>query len=129
MGLFIQNPPTLVKEWTLNLAQAAATYDVTTATGDLYIDNFTIYVATAGATFTSVAIQTNDTNIFAFLTALEGAVANITEGKTLVSASTGKPTRLTSGKKIQFTMVGTTGTGSLRLVVKYMPITAGAALS
>ena len=59
------------KERTVNIAQAANTYDITTATGDVMIERFYVYVATAGATMTSVSIQTNDTTPFVLLSAVE----------------------------------------------------------
>lgn len=115
------------KTFTANLAQAAATYDLATcnATGGVVIHDIQIYVATAGATLTSVAIQTNDTTSVAILSAVEGAVANLTVGKNVAKAFTG-PTYLHTSKKIQFTLVGTTGTGSLLVIVRYQPSVAGA---
>lgn len=115
------------KVFTANLAQAAATYDLATcnAIGGVVIQDIQIYVPTAGATFTSIAIQTNDTTSVAILSALEGAVANLTVGKNIAKAFTG-PTYLHTSKKIQYTIVGTTGTGSLLVVVRYHPSVAGA---
>ena len=118
----------LVKEYAINFAQAAGTYDITTAVGDVLIENYCIYVATAGATFTSAALFINDTTPFNLMTAVEGAVANLTAGKNMVPANQGKAMRVTSGKKIQLTMVGSTGTGTAKLVVTYYPISSGATI-
>lgn len=133
MTTFAPTPDTSLiktKVFTANLAQAAATYDLATcnATGGVVIHDVQIYVATAGATFTSVAIATNDTTAVAILSAAEGAVANLTVGKNVAKAFTG-PTYLHTSKKIQFTMVGSTGTGSLLVIVRYQPSVAGADIS
>lgn len=133
MPTFAPTPDTQLmkcKTFTANLAQAAATYDLVTAnaTGGVVIQDIQIYVATAGATLTSVAIQTNDTTSVPILTALEGALANLTVGKNVVKVFTG-PTYLHTSKKIQYTIVGTTGTGSLLVVVRYQPTVAGADIS
>jgi hypothetical protein len=115
------------KQFTANLAQAAGTYDlaVANATGGVVIHDVQIYVATVGATLTSVAIQTNDTTPVIMLTAIEGAVANLTVGKNVAKVFTG-PTYLHTSKKIQYTIVGVTGTGSLLVTVRYQSSVAGA---
>ena len=114
--------------FTANLAQAAATYDLATATGGaVLVTRVVVYVSVAGATFTSVAIQTNTTTAVTFLTSGEGAVANVTADKTLKDSASAA--YLASGKKIQFTLVGATGTGTLLVVVEYTPLAAGATLA
>lgn len=113
------------KTATLNLAQAAATYDALTASAALIIESVCFYVATAGATFDSVAVVTNQTNPVTFLTALEGAVANIIAQKTLAFAYARFPVYLAAGQKIQYTIVGATGTGSVLMVVTYRPAVDG----
>lgn len=119
-----------VKAFTANLAQVASTYDLATvnAVGGVLIHDVQIYTPSAGATFTSVSIQTNDTTPVVVLSAVEGAVANLTAGKNIVKAFTG-PTYLHTSKKIQFTLIGTTGTGSLLVVVRYQSTVAGADIS
>lgn len=130
MAVFTPSTPTPIA-FTANLAQAAATYDLCTASGDVLIDlyNLGVYVATAGATLTSVSIQTNQTNATTILSAVEGAVANLIAQKNIVRAI---PVIgglvLKSGQKIQFTILGATGTGSLSVIIPYSPITAGATL-
>ena len=118
------------KVFTANLAQAAATYDLATvnAVGGVVILGVDVYCVTAGATFTSVAIASNDTVPVAILSAVEGAVANLSAGKNIAKAFTG-PTYLHTGKKLQYAIVGVTGTGSLRVIVRYQPSAAGADLS
>lgn len=114
--------------FTANLAQAAATYDLCAATGGaVLVREVVVYVSVAGATFTSVAIQTNTTTAVTFLTAGEGAVANVTVDKTLKDSTS--VAYLASGKKIQFTLVGATGTGTLLVTVRYTPLAAGATLA
>lgn len=119
-----------VKVFTISLAQAAATYDLATcnATGGVVILSVDIYCVTAGATFTSIAIQTNDTTSVPILSAVEGAVANLTAGKNIVKAFATQ-TYLHTGKKIQYTLVGVTGSGSLLVVVRYAPSVSGADIS
>lgn len=117
-----------IKEYTLDLAQAANTYDIMTAAADIIFEDFYIYVATAGATFTSVAIQTNDTTVWPLMTAAEGAVASLLAGAHINSATKGKCFKLTSGKKLQFTIVGLTGTGSLRLGLVYRGVATNVTL-
>ena len=82
-----------------------------------------MYVATAGATLTSVSIQSNQTNVTTILSAVEGAVANLIAQKNLVRAI---PVIgglfLKSGEKLQYTIVGVTGTGSLTVSIPYLPI-------
>lgn len=119
-----------IQEFTANLAQAAATYDLCTASGDLFIFKMGIYVATVGATFTSVAIQSNQTTAFVILNAADGAVANVQAQRSMPTTWTqASPWSLRSGQKIQFTLVGATGTGSLRVQVQYLPLTGGALLT
>lgn len=120
------------RSFTANLAQAAGTYDLCTATGgDVLIDmyNISLYVATAGATFTSVSFQTNQTNPTVILTSTEGAVANLTAQKNLVRAVTVGSLLLKSGQKLQYTIAGATGTGSIQVAIAFMPLANGATLA
>lgn len=125
MATFNPASVTVIKQFTANLAQAAATYDLCTATGDVLIDlqRLAIYVATAGAVLTSVSIQTNQTNNTIILSAIEGAVANLIAQKNVVRAI---PVigglLLANGQKLQYTIVGATGTGSLTVAVPFLSI-------
>jgi len=118
----------VVKEWTLDLSQVAGNYDITTASGDSLVESFAIYVATAAATLDSVKIYTDDTTVFELMTIVEGATANLLEGAQIHTANMNKPFRMTALKKIKYTLAGTTGTGSIKLVLKYYPISASANL-
>ena len=114
----------------VNMAQAAGTYTLVTATnGDVMIEVNRVYQITAGATFTSARISTNDTTPFDIMTAAEGAVASLTAGKNIATANTIAPFVLKSGKVIQLTMLGTTGTGTATLALEYFPLTPGAYLA
>lgn len=113
--------------FTANLAQAAAAYTLATSTGGVLITRVSIFVTTAGATFTSVAIATNNTTADAFLTAGEGAVANVTVGKNLKDFSV--RAWLPTTKLVQYTIVGATGTGALQVAVEWIPGVAGATLA
>lgn len=118
--------------FTANLAQAAATYDLCTASGgDVLIDptKLAFYMATAGATFTSVSVQTNQTNATTLLTAGEGAVANLTAQRNVPHAlPTSQGVLLKSGQKLQYTIVGATGTGSMQCAIPFLAVDAGATL-
>lgn len=116
----------LRKVFVLNLAQAAATYDIATATGGDVIcfpEWFAWYVDIAGATFTSVSVQTNTASPTILMTSTEGAVANIKVGIN-ISPAWRQPFILRSGGKIQFTMVGPTGTGQITLCTAFQPLTS-----
>ena len=111
---------------------AAGTYDLCTASGgDVLIDayNIALYVATAGATFTSVSFQTSQTNPTTILSAAEGAVANLIAQKILVRAVPVGSILLKSGQKLQYTIAGATGTGSINAAIAFMPLSAGATIS
>lgn len=121
-----------IKEFTANLAQASGTYDLCTATGSVHINlaDIAAYVATVGATLTSVSIQTSQTNSTIILSAAEGAVANLIVQKNLVRAIAGAQSiTLRNGQKLQYTLTGLTGTGSLIVVVPFLSISAGATLN
>ena len=120
------------KSFAANLAQAANTYDLCTASGDVLIDinRLAIYVTKKNATLTSVSIQSNQTNATTLLSAAEGAVANLIAQKNLVRAI---PVignlLLKSGQKLTFTIAGSTGTGALEVIVPFFPMSAGATLA
>lgn len=129
-------PDTSIPEtarFTANLNQAAATYDLCTATGGgVFIDlqKLALYVATAmvGA-LTTVSIQTNQTNPTIILSSVEGAVANVIAQKNLVRAiPVVGGLYLASGQKLQYTIVGVTSAGSILATIPYFPVDAGARL-
>jgi hypothetical protein len=129
MSSTISNTSIVGTEKAVNCAQAAGTYDLFTATGDCLVEVNTYYQITAGATFTSLAIQTDDTTPFVIMSAAEGAVANLTAQKNITTANKIAPFLLQNGKKIRMTLVGTTGTGTGMLAVQYTPVTTGAYLA
>jgi len=114
------------KTFVLNLAQAAATYDITTAVGGDVVLNPELcawYVDTSGTLFTSVSVQTNTANPTVLLTAVEGALANILIGKNLQPAWR-QPSIIRSGGKLQFTMIGLTGVGQITLMLSFKPLSS-----
>jgi hypothetical protein len=113
------------KTATLDLSHDAGTYDALTAQGDVLIEAASFYGDTAGATFTSVSVQTNQTNPVTVLTSAEGAVANVVAQKTLAFAYGRFPFVLRSGQKLQYTIVGLTGTGAITMTVYCRPLVSG----
>lgn len=136
MGVFISSNLTQeTKTFTLNLAQAAGTYDLATASGSgdllVQLDSLGFYVTTAGATFTSVSVQTNQTTPVVLLSAAEGAVASLTVNKNLARniGTAGFPAFiLRNGQKIQYTLVGATGTGAMIMTIRFFPTASGTTL-
>lgn len=113
---------------TLNLTQAAATYDAGTVSGGtIMLLDSVMYVTVVGATFTAVSVQTNTTTAVELLSVSEGAVANITVNKNLKVFTT--RTMIPSGNKIQYTISGSTGTGTILLQVRYQPMANGAVIA
>lgn len=110
---------------TANLSQAAGTYDLLTATGDVMLEWGTVYVVVAGVGFTSWTIVTDNTTPITILAST--TLANTTIDKNLGPFWT--PQLLVSTKKIRYTIVGTGSGGSARLVMGYRPVTAGAVLA
>lgn len=110
-----------VRSFTANLNQAAATYDLATAASDLVVVGACLYMATAAAGLTSVAIQTDTTTNYQILSAADGALVNLTGGKVIATTWTqGQPFYLPSGKKVQYTIVGTSSGGSMVVSLLYM---------
>ena len=118
---------TYCKSFSANLAQAAATYDIATASGgDILMLDAVVYISVAAADLVSVSVQTNDTTAVTIMSAAEGAVANLTGGKNAKVFATA--TVLASTKKLQFTIVGTGTAGTMKVVVQYRKTAAGADL-
>lgn len=113
------------KAGTFNLAQVAATYDILTATGDVWVEVVAAVATAAGTGFTTAAIATNHATPKSIVAAVAAASVTIDLALTLVSAAF----VLKSGQKIQGTIVGTGSAGSVYVVVKYAPLTAGATLA
>lgn len=114
----------------MDLSQAIATYDLATATGDVLILGLAPYVTTAGATFTAVTIQSNQTTAFVFMNSTQGAVANLTAQANVATTWTqAQPMQLASGQKVQYTITGAQGTGAMMANFMWLPITNGATLT
>lgn len=94
---------------TIDLNQAAGDYDLYTATGGtVYIDAFTITLPNVDCsddlTITSISVQTDMATVTVLLSAVAGAVANLTALASFTYS--GSPFVLTVGKKIQLTIAG-----------------------
>jgi hypothetical protein len=126
----LANSQNRVKEFTLDMAQAADTYDICEAHGNILIKDYSVYVHTAGTTFTSCRICTDNTIKHDFMTAAEGNRGSYLAavGDVASLGRRGVPHLLVNGKKIQFIMEGSTGVGSLRFTIIYRKMTHGAFL-
>lgn len=102
--------------FTASLAQAAATYDLFTATGDVMIKRIAFYNDAAAAGLVSAAIATNDTVPVAYLAAV--LLAALTGGLNLTAFA--GPSYLKSTKKAQYTIVGLGTAGTIKAFVEYM---------
>lgn len=116
----------LAKEVSFSLNQAAATYTLFTASGDVLIEDISVYcTAAAAGPLTSVSIQTNQTTPRVFLTVAEGGVGNLLAQATIAMAerATRVNTQLRSGQLIQAVIAGgASATGVLQIVVKWRPL-------
>lgn len=119
-----------VKLFTLNLALGAGTYDMASvnAIGGIVIQDINVYVLAAGSLLTSISIQTNDSTPVVILSAAEGALANLTVGKNVTKVFVG-PSYLHTSKKIQYSIIGLTGSGFLLVAVRYQSTVSGADIS
>lgn len=91
---------------TIDLNQAAATYDLFTGTNqDVLVEYFLIRMPdiVAGGALTSISIQTDDTTPQVFISSALGAVANLTAEAQL---SCDSPIMVKTGQKIQLTIAG-----------------------
>ena len=120
-----------IKATTIDLNQAAGTYDLFTGTTqDVVIEKLTIRIpvdVSAGAC-DSISIQTDDTTNQLFISAVTGAKANLTAQAQL--GWTGV-TLIKTGKKIQLTIAGAaTGIAcSCDVIAEYRAVIAGGYLS
>jgi hypothetical protein len=123
-----------IKPTTIDLNQAAATYDLFTGTAqDVIVEALVIRMsggAIAGAV-TSISIQTDDTTPQVFINTTDGAVANLTDQAQLSWENAGIVVILKAGKKIQLTIAGGAA-GVARVcdvVCKYRAATSGGYLA
>ena len=124
----------IVLPTTIDLNQAAAAYDLYTATtSTVYVERFSLTMpsspdVTDDATITSIAIATDTTTVIELLTAAAGAKANLI-ANTVFSYTT--PFALPVGNKIQLTIGGgAADAGTVCTVsVRYQAVSAGAYLA
>lgn len=119
-----------MSEFAINPAQAAGSYTVCTASGDIAIKSAYVYIANACTGLTSVAIQSNSTTPNIIMTAAQGAVASLTADRTIaLTAANLQPWTLRAGRSIRFTIVGTGAAGAIRLGILWCPVTVGGTLA
>jgi len=117
-------------EKSVAFANFGASYDIFTAVGDVLITKCSFYVVaafTSATTDSTLSIQTDDTTPTVFMTAAEGAEANLTV-KTQMFPAAGQttPFHLRSGQKIQYTVGTANQTAGLgKLFIEYIPVTNG----
>ena len=121
-------PETTVNYKQISLNQAAAAYDVMTATTqNLFIDAVIVHVPddlSAVATFTGISVATNDGTPIEILSAVAGAKAKLTGNFYHVYRG---PSVTVATKKIQLTIGGgSAGTGMVAdVTVLWRPLVAG----
>lgn len=109
---------------TIDLSQAAGTYTLLTASGgDVTVYSIALYATVAGAGFTSVSIETDAATPYVFLSAADGAVANITsEANVATTWSQAQAIVIGNGHALTYTMAGAAGSGSMRAVIRWLPV-------
>jgi hypothetical protein len=121
-------PDSTVNYKQISLAQAAAAYDVMTATAqDLFIDAVVVHVPDdlhSVATFTGISVQTDDAAPIVLLSGTSGAKAKLTGN--FYSTYRG-PVVTAATKKIQLTIGGgSAGAGKVAdITVLWRPLVAG----
>jgi hypothetical protein len=113
------------------LNQAAATYTLFTGTTQaVEVEKLTIQMPNivAGGALTSISIQTNDATPQIFISAAQGAVANLTAEAQISKEA---PIKISTGKLIQLTIAGGAhGVAySCSVTVLYRAIVAGGTLA
>lgn len=123
----------IVLAGTIDLHNAAASYDLFVATGGtVYVQKFTLTLPnkdlTDDAALTGITVQTDTATVIVLLASAAGLKANLA-ANTVFSYST--PFALPVGKKIQLTIVGGTATDDPTTCitsVKYQAVTPAAYL-
>jgi len=101
----------VVQPGTIDLHQAANTYDLFTATGGgVYVEYFTLTLPAINVSddvggITSISVVTDTTTVITLVTAAAGAKANLTANKAFTYAL---PFALPVGKKIRLVLAGGT---------------------
>jgi hypothetical protein len=119
---------------TVDLHQAAGTYDLFAATGGtVEVEKFILTLPNIDCSddvaLTGISVQTNTTPVITLISAAQGAKANLTP---LASFSYAVPFALPVTKKIQLTIIGGTATAdptTCTISAKYQALTAGAYLA
>lgn len=102
----------VVQPGTIDLHNAAATYDLFTATGgSVHVESFSLTLPnkdlTDDAALTGITVQTDTTTVVTLIASAAGLKANLTANKVFTFNT---PFALPVGKKIQLTIVGGTAT-------------------
>jgi hypothetical protein len=123
----------IVQPTTIDLQQAAATYDLYTATGGtVYVESFTLTLPAVNVSddinITSIAVATNTATVINLITSAAGAKANLTAN---ASFSYSTLFALPVGKKIQLTIAGGAADAPTVCTVscRYQAVTAAAYLA
>lgn len=107
-----------------DLVRPAGTYDLATATGDVWVEIIGAQVKTAAGGLTSASVVTSHTAPKTVIAAVLLA-ALILDAQPVVALNS---FLLQSGRKIQGTIVGTGTLGELDVVVRWTPVSADAVL-
>ena len=118
----------MMRSFTVSLNRAAGTYDICQAAGVVQILRVVPHEVTAAAGLTSVSLQSNATTPQEYLSAAEGAVANLTADKTIVNANREVRHTLLATRKLQATIVGTGSDGVMLVPVHFVPLSEDANL-
>lgn len=113
-----------IKVGIFNTSQNAGTYNLLTATGDVYVEVAATYVKTAGSGFTTAAVSTDHSIPKSIVGATAAASVTLDLAMTLVTTNFMLP----SGKHIQGIIVGTGSGGEIDIIARWAPMTAGATL-
>jgi len=124
----------IVCDTTIDLQQAAATYDLYTATtGTVYVQSFMLTMpsspdVTDDATITSISIQTDTTTVIELLSAANGAKANLIADTEFAYTT---PFYLPVGNKIQLTIAGGAADASTvcDVTARYIPVPSASYLA
>ena len=124
------NAPKIV-QFSLDLSVAAGTNAIATASmaGPIEITGVSIYCSVVGATWTSVALHDDTAAANEIMGTTKGAVANFTAGAILpLDWNFARPFHLEAGSSLEYTLAGSTGSGTALLTVQYVPVKRGGTL-
>ena len=126
-AVFARGAIDLAPQFSMNLGQAAGSYDLCAVSGgDVVIWGMSVFSTANAATWTSVTIQSNSTTPFVFLNATDGARANFTAGKDVpITWTQVAKCLIHAGFKIQYTIAGSTGTGVALVTILAQSVSGG----